>query len=56
MPQSEAWQRLQNGVCIVLAEAPAGTLVSVDLTGWAVSTALMGLKMVPPGPHFTAAV
>ena len=52
MPQSEAWQRLQNGGCIVLAGAPAGTIVSVDLAGWAVSATFMGFKMVPPGPHF----
>jgi hypothetical protein len=52
MNQDTAWKLLQTGGCIILAGAPEGTNIGIDMAQWQVQTSFCGFKMVPAGPHF----
>ena len=49
----EAAQRLyQEGGFLVVTQLPPGTEFGIDLYSWNTGEKFLGVKMIPPGPHF----
>lgn len=49
-----ALTRLASGGFVVMAGAPAGTVVGIDTASWAVTEGFTGFKLIPPGVHFVS--
>jgi A1 cistron-splicing factor AAR2 len=49
---SAAAALVRHGGTVVCLNVPAGTRVGLDYAEWAVGPKFVGMKMLPPGPHF----